>query len=277
MSTELIVIKQEPIIGYDSIEAVSKEVDAVISSLDLENQVATSQTVKSLKQTRADLNNQFKAFEEQRNFVKNAVSKPYLDFEEKYKELIASKFKNADAVLKDKVLTVENDLKTEKENSLKDYYNELCQSKDVDFVTFENVGLNVTLSASVKSLKEKINTFVETVAKDLDLIKSLPENDEFKTDVLVDYKRCLDVNHSLRIVQERKKAKEIELQKAEEDKAKVQELPKPTQEPKRQVLSAPKQEEPEQILELSFTVKGSLEQLKALKQFILSNNIEIVK
>lgn len=277
-NSELITLTRSAVIDYKGIEDVTEEVGKRIASLDLEKQVATVQTVKALKQTRAELNKEFKIYEEQRKFVKNAYAKPYTDFETKYKEL-AVKFKNADNILRSKIFSVENDLKIEKTNNLKTYFTELCQSKEIDFLTFENASLNVTLSASEKSLKEKINAFVGGVKKDLDLINSIPESDEFKTDVLVDYKRGLDINKSLRIVQERRKAKEQELkriakQKEQEEKVETTAKEQPALPPT--PLQAPKAEQKIEILEATFTVKGTLKQLKSLKEFIIQNNIELI-
>lgn len=283
MKTDLITLKQNPIIDYGGLKEVAELVESKIKSLELDKQVATTQTVKALKQTRAELNKEFKAYEEQRKFVKNAVAKPYQEFEAKYKELIAVKFQNADNILKDKVLIVENDLKNEKTASLKAYFDELCESKTVDFLVFENQNLNITLSASEKSLKEKITTIVEKVESDLNTIDVLPEDVQFKDEVYIEYKKSRDLNDALRTVQDRRKQAEIlEQQRKEQEEAKAKEVvkeveevePKPKSTPA--PLQAPKVEQKVEILEATFTVKGTLEQLKGLKAYIIQNNIEII-
>ena len=151
----------------------------------------------------------------------------------------------------------------------------MSQSLQIDFLTFEQVKLNVTLSASEKSLKETITAFVEGVKKDLDLLKSIPESDEFKAEVLHDYKKSLDMANALRITQERKKAKEEELKRIEEQKIDVVKNAT-TAEPQKEVLQAPMVEETPKLVETQFRVRGTIEQLKALKQFIIENNIEIL-
>lgn len=275
MENNLITLQQEPVIIYEKIKSVGVEVQKRISDLNLENQLVTEDTIKAVKGIRTDLNKEFAAFEEQRKFIKNAVTKPYQEFEEKYKEFIATHYNNADNTLKNKISDFENKLKEDKAERLKFYFTELCQSLQIDFLTFGQVKLNVTLSASEKSLKETISAFVEGVKKDLDLLKSIPESDEFKAEVLHDYKKSLDMANALRITQERKKAKEEELKRIEEQKIDVAKNAT-TAEPQKEVLQAPMVEETPKLVETQFRVRGTIEQLKALKQFIIENNIEIL-
>lgn len=275
MENNLITLQQEPVIIYEKIKSVGEEVQKRISDLNLENQLVTEDTIKAVKGIRTDLNKEFATFEEQRKFIKNAVTKPYQEFEEKYKEFIATHYNNADNTLKNKISDFENKLKEDKTERLASYFIELCQSLQIDFLTFEQVKLNVTLSASEKSLKETITAFVEGVKKDLDLLKSIPESDEFKAEVLHDYKKSLDMANALRITQERKKAKEEELKRIEEQKIDVAKNAT-TAEPQKEVLQAPKVEEAPKLVETQFRVRGTIEQLKALKQFIIENNIEIL-
>lgn len=277
MENNLITLQQEPVIIYEKIKSVGEEVQKRISDLNLENQLVTEDTIKAVKGIRTDLNKEFAAFEEQRKFIKNAVTKPYQEFEEKYKEFIATHYNNADNTLKNKISDFENKLKEDKAERLKSYFTELSQSLQIDFLTFEQVKLNVTLSASEKSLKETITAFVEGVKKDLDLLKSIPESDEFKAEVLHDYKKSLDMANALRITQERKKAKEEELKRIEAEKeALANRVETPVTEAPKEILQAPMVEETPKLVETQFRVRGTIEQLKALKQFIIENNIEIL-
>lgn len=277
MENNLITLQQEPVIIYEKIKSVGEEVQKRISDLNLENQLVTEDTIKAVKGIRTDLNKEFAAFEEQRKFIKNAVTKPYQEFEEKYKGFIETHYNNADNTLKNKISDFENKLKEDKAERLKSYFTELCQSLQIDFLTFEQVKLNVTLSASEKSLKETITAFVEGVKKDLDLLKSFPESDEFKAEVLHDYKKSLDMANALRITQERKKAKEEELKRIEAEKeALANRVETSVTEAPKEILQAPKVEETPKLVETQFRVRGTIEQLKALKQFIIENNIEIL-
>ena len=171
--SEIITLKQEPIIAYQKIESVGAEIQKRIEELNLENQVITEDSLSSAKTTRADLNKEFKVFEEQRKFIKNAIEAPYKEFEEKYKDFIAKHYNNADNLLKTKINAFEERLKKDKENRIKAYFEELAQVKNIDFIPFERLNLNITRSTSDKKLKEDVNVFFENVEKDLNLLQSI--------------------------------------------------------------------------------------------------------
>lgn len=272
----IITLEQAPIISYAKMEQVGKEVEARIAELNLNNLIVTDETVSAVKKTRAELNKDFEVFEKQRKFIKEAVNAPYKEFEEKYKVFVAKHYNEADSTLKEKISHFETKLKKDKEVRLREYFSELSLSNDIDFIPFERLYLDITLIASEKSLKEKINTFISGIKKDLDTLNSIPESDDFKQDTLIEYKKNLDLSKSLREIQDRYKAK-AEAQAKAEAEAKKQAEEKPIEPPKPEILQAPKVEEKPKLLETRFKVRGTLEQLKALKQFIINNNIEIVE
>ena len=285
--SEIITLKQEPIIAYQKIESVGAEIQKRIEELNLENQVITEDSLSSAKTTRADLNKEFKVFEEQRKFIKNAIEAPYKEFEEKYKDFIAKHYNNADNLLKTKINAFEERLKKDKENRIKAYFEELAQVKNIDFIPFERLNLNITRSTSDKKLKEDVNVFLENVEKDLNLLQSIPMSEEFKADALFDYKKTLNMSQSIRLAQEREKAKQEELKRQEalrlqeqerREKEPIKEEPKVEilQAPKVEQVETPKVEKIEPLFEAAFKVKGTKQQLKALKEYIISNNIEIL-
>lgn len=278
----IITLQQLPIITFEKIKEVSEQVQKRIADLDLENQIITEQTVKSVKDTRAELNKEFKKFEEQRKYIKEQIAKPYQEFEEQYKTFIAKHYNETDETLKNKIYAFEIKLKTDKENEVKDYFNELCQSKNINFIAFSRLGLNVTISSSLKSLKEQVKSFLEGVEKDIDLAKNIPESETYRNEVLFEYKKSLDINNALRLVAERDKARQetqkqaIIKQEQQQKQEATQENTPPQQTPITQPLKAPVVEQVEEIYQMTFTVKGTIDQLKALKQFLVNNNIEIL-
>lgn len=286
----LIKLTQKPNIEYRGMQGISETIDKRIKAMNIEGQVASPDTLKALKTMRARLNKEFKEYEEQRKYIKNALLQPYQELEDQYKPLIAIKYQEADRQLKDKIYGVEDQLKQDKEDQLKRYFYELCTSKNIDFAQFKDTGLNITLSASEKSLKEQIDTFVAKLEEDLNTINILPEDDEFKAEALAEYKATKDLNHSLQVIQERRRAKEVELKRQEEikrikaeqqEQANIQaEKVEDTKPQVAQPLQAPtveeEQEKAPQLLVATFTVKGTLDQLKALKAFITQNNIELL-
>lgn len=262
---ELIVVKQLPIIE-EQLKTLSEEIDKKVS--DATALVCTEETIKQVKGTRAELNKQFAELEEQRKLVKNQVMNPYQKFEEIYKECVSDKFKKADQDLKKKIDVVENEVKKNKEDELKEYFNEYKTFKNIDFITFEQANIKVGLSDSKVSLHKQAQAFVDKVADDLNLINT----QDHKAEILVEYKQNLNVSQAITTVTNRFKAIEEEKKKQEELSPKDKELINDFVDRAKQrdeALQAPKAEQmAEDILTLKFTVKGTRTKLKALKQFL---------
>ena len=271
---DLIIVKQLPQIE-EHLKELSTEIDKKVESA--KSLVCTEESVKMIKQTRADLNKEFKELETQRKSVKEQILAPYMKFEEVYKMYISEKYKNADIDLKTKINNTENELKAQKEQEVRDYFEEYKTANDIDFVTYEQANINVTLTASKKSLKEQAKAFIDKIKDDLQLI----ETQECKEEILVEYKQNLNVSRAIQEVANRHKLLEEEKRKQEELKNKQLE------EAQRQVdiyikeqeiatknaldnfvIEAPKVEEQEEILVLKFTVKGTKTKLKELKKFL---------
>lgn len=194
-----IVLKQSPIITHQ-LQLVGKSVKKRIDDLELDKQVATEENVKSMKVLRAELNKEFKGYDEQRGIIKNAVTNPYLEFETVFKEEITERYKLADTQLKNSIDSVEYKIKKAKQENVIEYFTELTQSEKIDFLTFENVGIEINLSTSEKKYKEQVNAFVMKVVDDLALIKTT----DYEAETLTEYKRTLNVSNAITTVKTRK-------------------------------------------------------------------------
>lgn len=269
---DLIVVKQLPQIE-EHLKELSLEVDKKVEKT--KSLVCTEENVKTIKQIRADLNKEFKEVEAQRKIVKEQILAPYMQFEEIYKTYISDKYKSADSDLKLKIDLTENELKTKKEQEVKDYFEEYKNANKVDFIEYGQAKINVTLSASMKSLKEQAKAFIDKIIDDLKLI----ETQEHKAEILVEYKQSLNVSNAITTVTNRFKAieeeKKKQLEKAQEEVEKN--LQKQTEETKKaidnfrvpKILEAPViEKKQEEILTLKFIVKGTRTKLKELKQFL---------
>lgn len=253
---EMIVVKQLPIIEQQ-LKVVSAEIDAKVNgAIAL---VCTEENVKTIKEIRATLNKESKEYEDKRKQVKAEIMKPYEEFEAIYKECISDKYKTADIELKNKIDSVENELKANKKAEVVNYFNEYLNSKNIDFVSFEHANINITLSASMKSLKEQAKNFIDKIADDLNLI----DTQEHKAEILVEYKQSLNVSNAITTVNNRFKA--IEEEKAKEVQKQIEHVPTIEEVPQMR-LEAPEVEE--EKITLGFTVKGTRTQLKALKEFL---------
>ena len=158
MIKDLIEVKQLPVIE-EQLRSVSTVIDEWVKNAT--SLVCTEESVKTIKEIRAELNKDYKEFENKRKLVKEQVLKPYNDFENVYKECISDKFKNADLILKGRIEVVENEIKAKKEQEVKDYFEEYKTANNIDFITYEQAKINVTLSASMKSLKEQAKVFID--------------------------------------------------------------------------------------------------------------------
>ena len=270
MNKELIIVKQLPQIE-EHLKDLSTEIDRKVENA--KSLVCTEESIKTIKQIRADLNKEFKELEAQRKNVKEQILAPYMQFEEVYKTYISEKYKSADMDLKQKIDSTENELKAQKGQEIRDYFEEYKTANNIDFVNFEQANINVTLTASKKSLKEQVKKFIDEIVDDLKLI----ETQECKEEILVEYKQTLNISRAIQDVANRHKLLEEEKKRQEEKLKELEEvsklananisneIPSTAQE----ILAKPTVEEKqEEILTLKFTVKGTRSKLKELKKFL---------
>ena len=279
---DLIVVKQLPQIE-EHLKELSLEVEQKVENAKI--LVCTEENVTTIKQIRASLNKEFKEVENQRKIVKEQILAPYMQFEEIYKMYISDKYKSADNDLKVKIDSTENELKNIKEQEIKDYFEEYKKANNIDFVTYSQARINVTLSSSMKSLKEQAKQFIDKIVDDLKLINT----QEHKTEILVEYKKSLNVSQAITSVtnrfkaieEEKKRQEELKRKQLEEAQRRADESIRAQTEATRQALEnfIPKTEETilqapvieekqEEILTLRFAVRGTRTKLRELKQFL---------
>lgn len=250
----LMKITQKAIIE-EQLKTISDEIQKRVDYA--EKLVCTIDTIKDIKKQRTILRNQFNDLETQRKQVKAEFQAPYLRFEKVYKELISDKYKNADVQLKRKIDNVESELKLQKENNIREYFNEYCESEGIDFVKFEQIGLNINLSATEKSLREHVKSFIDKVKSDIELIQ---HEDNF-AEIMIEYTKHLNVSRAIIEVKERhKKLSEIVNDKNVQNDTNEQQ--------KEKTLKAP-----EVTYRMTFTVNGTKQQLVNLKKYLKDNSL----
>ena len=202
-----------PVIEHDLV-TVGRMVDERLLKLNLANLIATDETIKSMKSLRADLNSEFKEFEGQRKVLKDVLMKPYNEMDLIYKEEVSEKYKLATDILKDKIGEFENRIKDEKRQEVEEYFTELVSVKNIDWLTFQMLKMDINLSTTTKKYKEEVSDFVERVKSDIDLISM----QQYKAEMLVEYKKDLNISRAIREVADRKEAerKETERQQQQE-------------------------------------------------------------
>lgn len=270
--TELIKVTQLPVIE-ERLRAAKEHVDAIVA--DALALVCNEDTVQSVKATRADLSRQFNELEEQRKSVKAAVLDPYNQFEAVYKECVSNAFKQADAALKKKINDVEGEMKHRCEDALREFYSELCEANHIDFVPFERTGVVVSMADAKaktqppKKLREQLTQFIGGIVKDVELITTMDSAEE----IMAEYKDILDATKAIMTIQERHRR--IEAEKAaraarEEAKAREAEAVKRVESFAPPVM-APAAPAAPKVVKLTFTVTDTVDRLKVLKQFLISN------
>lgn len=270
MSNEVIVVRQLPEIEerLQTIKAEVTEKTNYAMSL-----VCTEETLQAVKNIRAELNREFNGWEDKRKEVKSEIMQPYDLFEARYKDCVSDVYKAADKNLKGKIDEVMDGLKEKRREKIKAYFDEYLASRNIDFVTFENANINITLSASEKSLKEQAKAFIDRVHDDLTLI----DTQEHKDEILYEYKQTLNVSAAITTVANRYKAIE-EAKKREEERKAKEDAAKAAAEKVDSVtetLAPPKVVEPiapVSIKKFSIEIMASEEKYKKLIEFLESEN-----
>ena len=188
-------LKQMPIIDFSEMEKVGKNVDERLSVYNFDNLLIDEESVKGYKKLRAELNKELKVAEDLRKEIKKSINAPYKEFESSYDFNVKTKYEQSINKLKIAIDEVEDKIKQEKINELKEYFDNV---NDFDFIYFDTIIKNVGLSDSLKQHKDTIDIFLEKIKNDMKLIE-LQEN---KERVTVVYKKTLDVSQSIIDVKE---------------------------------------------------------------------------
>lgn len=213
---ELIRVTQLPVIE-EELRALKETVDKrVKESLAL---VCTEDTVQAVKSERTKLRKEFDELEAQRKAVKAAVLGPYERFEGIYKECVSDAYKRADESLWVKIDETETEIKRRCEDGLREYFAELCEVNHLDWLEYERAGVKVDMaSAKAKTptkLRKQLAEFVAYVNDSVNLISDMDDSEE----IMVEFRRSLDVGQAIGAVQDRHRRIEAERAAKEEREA----------------------------------------------------------
>lgn len=240
--------------------------------------------LETAKKDRANINRYKKSVSDYRIKLNKEFNKPFFDFEILAKETEKILEETANSI-GTQINDYEDIKRKVKVNDLISYFNEYAASLGIDFVTYDQMGLKVTLSESEKKLQEEIRKYLDNIAKDIELINT----QEYADEILIEYKDGLDIRNAITKVNMRKQMLRVNKNIEQAQKNFVENLNKvtyPTEEEIKQVreqgiipLQKPVEEtiEIEEIKQTTFVVKGTMSQLKNLKRYIEENGMEIVK
>lgn len=241
--------------------------------------VYSDEEIKLAKTDRATLNKFKEAIETKRKEIKKQCMKPYEDFEAKIKEILAL----VDAPISEidgQVKAFEDKQKEEKKAKILDVYNENIENL-TEILPFQKIFQERWLNATITmgSITKEITSTVEKVKTDLQVIETL--NSEFDLQVKDKYLQTLDLTQALqektRLEEQKAKLEEFKKQQEQKTENVIQDI-KAKLEP---VAEQPIEQKPieiEQELEvIDFRVYVTSEQKRALKEFLINNNIKVGK
>ena len=276
-NNQLIIVEQLPVIK-EQLKKVAEEIDKKVEKA--KSLVCTEENKQVVKKIKAEMKKEFEDFEKRRKEVKEQIMIPYNEFNKVYEECIASKFNSADKEMKSKIDSIEVEQKKKLEEEARRYFKEYSESKEIDFISFEKMGLKIGVSDNPTKLKKQITAFIDQKVNDLNIINT----QEHKAEILVEYKQSLNLSNAITTVADRFKAIEEEKKKQEQQKVvhiemnQNHEISSKSYEQLENIFSKPLQvpteEIPKDIFTLKFTVRGTKRKLQALKEFLINGGYD---
>lgn len=262
--------------------------------------VYTDENIKEAKADIAKLNKFIKVLEDKRKDVKKMMLEPYTQFESQVKEL-ESIIGEANDNIASQVKAYTEKLREEKREKVKEIYDKAMSVEGAggiaEILTFDRVFKESFLNSSTtfKSIVNEIEDLRDRVRHDLEVINA--DTGEYQFEMKQAYLKNLDMTEAISVKQQfeenaRKKAEYEAKRKAEMEERKAREEAEAQKvvQAGKQVVVEQQPEETQQEVEatkiveatvteerkftVSFKVYGTQKQLRELKEFLTSNNIE---
>lgn len=267
---ELVLIEQLPKLIIQTKE-IGEYIDKALKGIDkLE---CNEENKVEVKKRRTEINNTLKVLEEKRKEIKKQIMAPYDKFNEIYENECKDKLQNASNLLGNKIDIIEKQQLESKKQELIDFFEQYKETYHLDFLNFENIKLNITLSASIKSLKDEIKTFCEEIAKSITLI----QNEEFSDEIMLEFRNngYYYLEAKLSVIERHKQLEELKEQKEKQQEIEIRE--QQVIEKVQEIMPPKEIIQDDELLESTFTVKATKDKLKMLIEFMKNNEIEVIK
>jgi Holliday junction resolvasome RuvABC endonuclease subunit len=216
--------------------------------------LVTEEDFDTAKKRCAEINRVVKAIDEKRMAVKKKYTAPYNEFEKSIKG-VTQILLGARENLWSQIQNAEDKKKEEKRKVIQEYYKErigeYAKYKPFDIV-FSQKWLNKT--ARLETVYAEIDKIVEQAVSDVDAIQSLDNKDS--SALLLMYSNGASLSQVM------------------QNYRKLQEMRECTAEVTTETEPAEESEERIDLVEISFKVKCTLEQVQKLKEFLVKNHIE---
>lgn len=264
---EVVKIETLPKIFYQ-LEKVGTYIEDNLK--DIDSLECTEENKKEVKNRRTAINNTLKEFENKRKDIKNSILESYTLFEGKYSEEVKTRLESASNRLTEKINMIEETQKQKKRDLMIEFFNQYQEFYHLeDIIKFEDVGLNITLSATETSLKNQIVEFCKKISEDLVAISS----DDNRDELLLEYKNN-GFDYTKAVISLKEKQKHLE-----EIKNKMDNLNQVVEEENKIIetvneVIAPIEIEEEKLLTCTFTVKTTKDKLIQLRNFMKEKEIE---
>ena len=219
---ELVEVKVNKSLGTieSNLDVVKASIESYIK--DYETYAVSEDTLKDSKQLVADLRKQQKALDDERKQIKKDWNAPFTEWEKKAKDVIAL-YDKPILLINDQLLKFEEDRKSKKRVDIRIAYMELVSAIDMnneleDYCPIEKIYDSKWENASVsmKSIKEEIQQKLEAVGMQIDTIRSMES--EFEDKGLEEFKKTLNLQSAIQLMNQYKKQKEEILARQEAER-----------------------------------------------------------
>ena len=264
-------LEQLPVI-VENMQAVRLQIlDAVKECKDMAD---TAESIVDIRAKRAQLSRWFREAETVRKEIKGQVMAPYEQFEEAYKECIADPIGEADTYMKTRIGEMEGVIKADCEARLRSYFDELKVANHVDWLEFDKVpDFRIDLvSARAKTptkLMKQLKAYVEGVAADVTSIAQLDNAAE----VMAEYRNGHSLAEAITSCKERE-WKVVQAAGSLDARKPIVEAEDRTAEVVDALLAPVQEQEPEELIEITFTVTDTKARLIALREWMKANGYQ---
>lgn len=235
------------------------------------NTVYTAETISLAKQDRATLNKVSDAINTEKKRIKNELLKPYVDFENKCKELMAI-VDDASKTIDKQVKSFEEKEQNEKREQIKAVFDAYIGDYK-DLILFDLIfnprWLNKTYK--MKKIEEEINHLIVKTSDDIKVLEGQIPDEIILKQVQAFYfshisdADCLSssLKYGMNVIENNKKLEELKQQ----------------QESRKEIKSAPVQQPTtqEELQVIDFRVWVTQEQKMKIRDFLIQNNIKYGK
>ena len=286
------VITDLAVINPQHIQTNFEDVDAYLTEAmePYTSMVVSEDSIGDAKKTLAQLRKLKDGINSQKIAVKREWMKPYTEYEDKAKQLMArveAGISNIDGQVKD----YDARRKEQKMAELKDYFTSEAQERGVlDYLDWEKVKNTKWANASVSTdaAQSEIFGIIDNCAIDLGFIRG--KNSPFEAPMLEEYRRTLNLRDALAVETRLKAIQEAEERKKAEAVAETFQEPEnesdgspaystPAYEPQQTFIRRADEAEPPKpkLYAVDFRVVMTMQQAHALKAFFMEQGIEYYK